>query len=493
VVLVGSLGSAILSFLLVLILTRMLGPLRSGLFFESVGLFTILSNTAELGADTGLVRSVSRDVALRRADRIRPTIRVALGPVILITVVLAVVVIVVAPRLAALFISPGHRDEGILLIRVLAPFLPAGAGLTVALAGTRGFGTMIPHVAVQQLAVPGIRVILVAIAAATGLGIGAVGVAWAVPLLGGFVAAIAWLLTLLGSAERGVEPIRPDARRAERLGREFWAFSAPRGLASFFQISVIWLDVLLVGGILSTREAGIYAAMSRFAIIGTVMLGATSTAFAPQVAGFLARNDRPRAQELYRTVTAWMVLLGWPPYFILAVFSPFLATVFGRRFGSGRTALLILALGMLSLVGSGNNKIVLLMGGRSRWNVFSAGLALLVNVVMNVLLIPRLGIDGAAVAWAASLLVDNVVVTILVWRLVGLHPFGRSYAVAVASTGFAFGLLPLLIRWQLGPSIVSLSLGIGVGLGIGGVIAWRARGLLHLDAIRHSLSRSPSG
>ncbi|HEV8421391.1 MAG TPA: hypothetical protein VGR13_08565, partial [Actinomycetota bacterium] len=64
--LVGSLAGGALSFLLAVVVTRGLHPAGAGVFFEAVALFTILANTCEVGADTGLVRGVSRALALDR-------------------------------------------------------------------------------------------------------------------------------------------------------------------------------------------------------------------------------------------------------------------------------------------------------------------------------------------------------------------------------------------------------------------------------------------
>ena len=58
--LVGAAGTGIFTFALVTVLARGLGPASYGAFVSAMGLYTVLSNTAELGADTGLVRFISR-------------------------------------------------------------------------------------------------------------------------------------------------------------------------------------------------------------------------------------------------------------------------------------------------------------------------------------------------------------------------------------------------------------------------------------------------
>src|SRR5262245_17322468 len=58
--LVGTVVNALLGFVIVVVITRGQGARGAGILFEAIALFTILSNTAELGADTGLVRMIPR-------------------------------------------------------------------------------------------------------------------------------------------------------------------------------------------------------------------------------------------------------------------------------------------------------------------------------------------------------------------------------------------------------------------------------------------------
>src|SRR5207248_1840851 len=177
-----------------------------------------------------------------------------------------------------------------------------------------------------------------------------------------------------------------------------------------------------------------------------------------------------------------------PVYLVCAIFAPVLMSVFGPGFAAGRTALLILSLGMLPLVGSGNNKIVLLMGGGSGWNLFSAGLALSVNVGLNLILIPRLGINGAALAWAASILIDNVVITAVVWKSLGIHPFGRAYDLSILATVACFGVVPLAVRLTVGPTVTGLAVGVLLGGAAYIVTVIRLRHSLRVSDLREAIA-----
>jgi O-antigen/teichoic acid export membrane protein len=496
--LVASGGGQLFAFLMTVVVTRGLGARGAGAFFEVVGLFTILSNSVRLGADTGLVRGVSARQALGATHELRRLVRVALGPVLLVGILVAAATWALGPLLARVFLHGVALDEGTGVIRLLAVFLPLVAVTIVALSGTRGFGTMLPYAAIENFGKPLARLVLVALVLAIGLGSVAALVAWAVPIAAGFVAALWTLLRLVRRAEaRAAGPGRPEqpsqAGQAEpatgtwQLAAQFWRFAAPRGLAGVFQVTVLWLDVLLVGALRSTSEAGVYAAASKLAMVGTLATEAVRIAIAPQISGLLAQGEQARAEGLYQVATWWIMTLCWPLYLGLVVFGPVVLRIFGAEFVTGGTALLILSLAMLVDLSTGNVTVMLLMGGKSSWNLLNALGALVLNVGLNLLLVPRVGIAGAALAWAASIVFENLAAIIELRILLRLNPFGRGWWLAAGQSALCFAGIGLLLSALLGRSVVSLVATAAIAAPLYLWLVWRSRAVLQLDALREAI------
>jgi len=78
------------------------------------------------------------------------------------------------------------------------------------------------------------------------------------------------------------------------------------------------------------------------------------------------------------------------------------------HFSTRSTALVIVSLAMLINMGTGNVTLILLMVGRSSLNLLNTGAALTVNVLLNVVLVPQMGVTGAALAWAAAIILENL-------------------------------------------------------------------------------------
>jgi O-antigen/teichoic acid export membrane protein len=489
--LAGFVASGVLGFALAIVVTRGLGAAGAGVFFSAVATFTIVSNVAELGADTGIVRFVARLRELGTSEDVRRTVFIALVPVALVSTVAAVVVFAEAPALARVF-ARDHTLEVGRVLRLIAPFLPFATISTVALAGTRGYGTMAPFALTEGVAKPAVRPLAVLALMAGGLSAIDVALAWSIPEGLGCAVALVVLFRLIGRDERAARAIAPSGTTG--LARDFWAFSAPRSFAAAFQVTVIYIDLLLLGHFRSTAEVGVYAATSRLVTVGTFALQAVRLAIAPHISALLAREDHRGAEDLYQTATWWLMAISWPIFLMLAVFAPVVLGIFGRGFSSGQGALVILSLAMLVNLGTGNVSMVLLMSGRSGWNLLNEGVALVLNIVLNLLLIPRLGMAGAAISWAVSIAADNLMAAAEVRILLGMGPFGPGYGVVAASSVACFAGLGLAARWLWGATWFALVVGGALATAAFAALLFRNRDVMRLGLVKEAIgSRSHPG
>jgi O-antigen/teichoic acid export membrane protein len=308
----------------------------------------------------------------------------------------------------------------------------------------------------------------------------------------GLVAALLWSRHLLRAGDRdaGVGSQPSVGRRA--VFREFWRFTAPRGLASMFAVIILWLDTLLIGALRSSAEAGVYAAATRYLAFGVFINVAIAQVVAPKLSEVLASGHHERARSIYATATSWLMALAWPLFLLMIVLAPALLSVFGPGYEQAQAAVMILGATMLVATGVGPVDIVLLMAGKSSWNLLNTIAAVTANVVLNLLLIPRFGITGAAVAWSASILLNNLLPLAQVWIVVHLHPFGRGSLIVAASAVVWFVGVGLLARRLAGDDLWGLLVVAVVATPLYLASLWRFRDQLHLPLLRDALRRSPT-
>jgi O-antigen/teichoic acid export membrane protein len=482
---------AVLSFGLTVVAGRWLQPKVTGELFELIAVFTILAYALALGADTGLTRWIARARVVGGLADIRRIVIIALGPVAAVGIAVGVGVWVTAPVLARIFLHGVSPRLAVADFRLVAFVVPLGGLSICILAAARGLGRMWPYLAVEGLGKPALRIGLVVIALLVGWGLRGALVGWSVPVVIGVVAAW-WVFAALIRKEVPGAVSMLSLRGQRQLATGFWRFAGPRGLAGVFQIVVLWLDILLVGALLSSYDAGVYAAVSKLAVLGTFALEGTRLAIAPQLSALLAVRARARTLALYQTATNWLMLLSWPVYVLFAIFPMVVLGIFGPRYTSGAAALAVLSLAMLVNLGTGNVTVVLLMGGKSTWNVANTLVALIINIGLNVVLLPRIGIMGAAIAWAASIFVDNVAAVIEVWWTLGLAPFGPGYFPAVAAAGGGFAAAGLAARLLLGQTVAGLGAAVLAGLLACAALAYAGRRRLQLEGLRAVIRPSRS-
>ena len=276
---------------------------------------------------------------------------------------------------------------------------------------------------------------------------------------------------------------RADNRHGKPNARGFWQFTAPRSIASVAQIVIQRLDIILVGVMKGPAEAAIYTAATRFLVAGQLGNAAISMAAQPQLTHLFAIKDRAGANTVYQVTTAWLILLTWPIYLLAAVFGPSVLGIFGRSYHTGSTVIVILALAMLVATACGQVDTVLITTGRSGWSLVNGLLAMSVNIGVDLLLIPRLGITGAAIGWAAAIAVSNLVPLAQVALAVKVHPFGLGMATACALTTLSFAAIPLAFRAVAGGRPAASLAATGLGCAVMGLGLWRLHGTLHLSAV----------
>lgn len=260
------------------------------------------------------------------------------------------------------------------------------------------------------------------------------GAAWAgwgvTAMVGALVIAEAVSLTiLLRYSKRLVRPVWGiDLALWKRILRS----SVPLGVAGLLAAVINRVDFLMLERMTDLREVGVYAAAYKV----TTLLEALPLMIMATLYPWMSRyavEDRDRLRALYRKSVLLLGLLGVAVGIAVTVTAPLIVrVVFGPQFAGAAPVLTVLvwATVCLYLAISGGNLLISM--GRERLNLAILAAGAVVNVTLNIYLIPPWGALGAAWATVATFIVILLATAAAAWRVVDRPPSGRPVEAGLA-------------------------------------------------------------
>jgi O-antigen/teichoic acid export membrane protein len=445
--LVGMMLYQAVLFLVMFILARRSGGQAVGLYSQAIALMALL----ELFALGGFRDGLTRFVALHRADddpaSLRGTVRLGLGISMAVAVVIAGALFAAAGWLAgSVFDDPGLAGP----LRFVAAGLPSLVFLEAALSAGQGFRTQRYRAGIGLIGVSVVRIALTVGLLAIGTG------------LAGVMAALL-IANTLGAIAAGVALRRQMGRPTEApryRPRELLRFSTVSWTASIANTGLIWIDSILLGIYEPSSQVGVYQVATRLVMFATLAMIPVNAAFAPQITDLHRRGRTDSLRRTYQAATSWILRLSLPTFAVLVAFPGETLGLFGPAFAAGAAVTVILVIGKLVDATTGPCGVMLNGAGRPGLNLVNNVGVLILNIVLNIVLIPRHGIVGSAIAWTSSLVLVNIARVVQVKVTMGMLPIDRGALKGLADGGVAF-LAGLGVR-QVLSGTTALLVGAGV-------------------------------
>jgi O-antigen/teichoic acid export membrane protein len=487
--LIGAGVSALAGFLLVVVVTNGYPADTAGLFFTATSTFLLIAAVATLGTETGLSRFLLRYEAQDRRGDVPPLIRSAFRTTLGCSIALGAALVGVADPLSGLIglDAPGGPAS----LRVLGVLLPFATWNGLTLAGTRAFGRMRTTVAVDKIGRSVAQPLLVFLASLAGSGLLVLTFAWSVPYV--VAAVVSSYVFRRFLRRRGTyDHTEPTMSYAE-LRREFWKFTWPRSITRVSQMAIQRVDIILIAALRSPTEAAIYTAATRFVALGQFGTQAIQQVLQPKFTALLATHEYASLKDVYRVSAAWSMAVAWPMYVVVGSAPLAYLGLFGPEYeADGVGVVLFMTVAMLFGVATGPADTLLLMSGRSALSLINSLTALTLDVVLCLVLIPRMGMTGAALAWAVAVIIRSTLSLVQTRITMSIVSFGPAAAVVALANVLCFGV-PLVVLGQFADvGIVALALALLVCVPAYALALWLGRKSLMLSVLRGLVNRAPA-
>jgi O-antigen/teichoic acid export membrane protein len=431
----------------VIILTGFLGASGYGAYMLLLSAVSIMAVIATLGLQQGTMRFVSKLRAEQEADQVGGLVRISSG-----LGLVASALMVLAGWAASDFIAEKVFRQpalgGYLRWAVLA--VPAVVLCALWLSATRGFHRVEETVWVSNLFEPAARIVIFLALALAGLGLGAA--------VGSYVGAAVGSALVAGLALRRLLP-SGGGRMASSHAWALLSFSAPLMGSAMVGIIAEWADTLMLGYFTVTTQVGIYNVALRVAALNGMIHHSFNTIFAPIVSELLHRKEMEGLGQLFKIDTRWVFTLTFPIFLLVILLRKEILVLFGLEFTQGSLALIILSSAIFFNASVGGCGAIIRMAGWTRMSFVNTLVSSVSNVLLNLVLIPRFGIVGAALATGFSFVLNNALNLGQVWWYLRILPYDRKWVKPVVA-GLGAGLLAYGLQAWMPLASTALSLAV---------------------------------
>jgi O-antigen/teichoic acid export membrane protein len=198
--------------------------------------------------------------------------------------------------------------------------------------------------------------------------------------------------------------------------------SLPMWAAAFLDASSQYLEVILLGLLLSPVAAGGYFVAARLANVFAMIAGGMANYSATTIASLFFRGQHPELQQSLRTVSVTVAGLVGAGLLVVFLGGDLLLMIFGKSYADQHAILVVLSIGTAVAALGGPAMYVLLLTGHESLYSRVVVVGLVLRCVALIVFTPMFGAIAAAVAWTATLIATTIALNLVCRRLVGIDP-----------------------------------------------------------------------
>ena len=439
IVLIGTLIGRAFGYGSRLIIAR-LGASDYGLVALGFAVMSIAATLSMVGIQSGIIRFTSFYKGKEDKGRIKGTIISALKITLPLSLIFAFILLCYANWISIHVFHDAHLTPILRIFAIAIPFFVLAHNL---LSVTVGFQDMRYRVYTEYIFHEPLK--LAAIVILLLFGLGAIGAAW-----GWVLAIIVMPFLAFFFLEKKVFSVFKTKVKAISMDKELFSFSFPLLFAGIAGLVMGWTDTLMLGYFSSSVDVGIYNA----ALPTAQLLRAIPTAFVaiffPVISELYARNRIVDLRKTYSVVTKWMLALIFPAFLLVVLFPEQIINIlFGAEYIDGATALSILMFGFMVYGAMGPTSAILQTYGKTKIVMMTNYIGAVINLGLNLLLIPIYGVNGAAIATGFSLAFLYILNFLFAYGVAKVQPFRLSYLKIILASLTAVFVVYLLTKYVI--------------------------------------------
>ncbi|MFO7880780.1 MAG: flippase [Bacteroidota bacterium] len=404
--------SIIIGYLFFIFLARLVDAEGLGIFSTCWTILMIGAVIGKLGFDTSIVKFIAENTGRKSYHHIKPLYTHCMVIVLISSSLVAVLILLTARPLSLLFFDVADKA---FIIRIVGLAVIPLALMGYNAESMKGLKKITAFSAFQNGSIYLLTTIIILIFSThdvnNSTSIIALFIALLILLAVSYQVA-AWHIRRVPKASKNMPDYKPDIK--SRLNT-----SLPMLLTNSLFLIMSYIDILMLSAFKAEASVGIYNASLKIAAVISISLVAINSIAAPKYAELFGKNDKAGFRKVVKQTSFLNFSISLPVFLLVVIFPGFLLGVFGEEFPAGSGTLIILAIGQIFSAFSGSTIHILNMTGREKIARNIIMTTAVVNVILNYLLVPPMGITGAAIATTFSTILWNLMSEIVIYRQFG--------------------------------------------------------------------------
>jgi len=416
IVLTGEMLSRAIAYFYNFFLARTVGVEGLGLFTLGLAVVSIAFSLATLGLTQGIVRFGTIYAADGEKAKLNDILVKSFSISLAVGISVTLGLLTLAPWLSNNIFNAPHLTPVLILLSLTIPFTITRR---IFLATTQAFKIVWMFTLVERLFLTICTLVLTIVLVALSLGLRGVCIA---QILSSVLAAFLSYYLLSQILPEVFKKREPDVSTATLL-----KFSLPLSVVSLIHFTYERTETIFLGFMSNVANVGIYNIALRTANFEIMFVYSLSVIFSPFISDLYERKEMAGLESLYKTTAQWSFTVGLAIFMIFVIFSEPILGLFGSEFKKGTTVLVILGVGQLVNAGVGQSGYLLVMTGHSSLALINTIVLLSSSVILDVILIPRYGLVGAAIAGSLAIIIFSILRAAEVYHIFRMHPFKRAF------------------------------------------------------------------
>lgn len=413
IVFLGMIISKFFTYFYRLIIARYLGPEDYGLVSLGLAILGIASTLALLGLPQGVTRYIAY---YNKKDKYKQILKNSLVITIPASLIIATLLFIFSSDISTGIFHNQRLSIVIKLFSILLPFIAISNNLESVLKALKKVKEVIFVRNISESAIQ-----LLATATLIFLGFEILGA-----IFGYIIAIISSTIIFIIILTRK-KLFYKEVKKQKDEYKELLSFSWPLLFVGLFTSVSGWIDSLLIGYFLDVSSTGIYNAALPTASLLLIVPSALTIIFMPIITELYSKKKSAQIEVVHKNVAKWILLLVLPLFAIIVIFSQgILNMLFGSYYTDGYVVLIILSIGFLSRSISTVSIYLLQMLKKTKTILVNSIMTLILSIILNIILIPKLKIVGAALAITISTLFSSVFLILISYKFTGLIPFSKK-------------------------------------------------------------------